>query len=286
NFYEPFGEIYSGNESSRYLYTGQELDQDTDLYYYGARYYDPSIPLFIQPDPLIQDIYTPADLNRYAYVRNNPYKYTDPSGNFAFYFGIQGQIGALIGATSSGGLVITYSPSQGFQVGVYDKIGKGGVTTPTLSAAFESGIAPLVNSLSEFEGSSYDAGFDIGEGASAGFGISLPRTNEGTISLNGASLEGSATLTDANLPLPASAYATISETSTICFFGCKDKEIKKIKLSNIREYLSIEQLYKLNAKTKTTGGAIYSEVKSEEDSEKDKEKDNKCGATMSCTGRQ
>ncbi|MBI3334390.1 RHS repeat-associated core domain-containing protein, partial [Candidatus Pacearchaeota archaeon] len=78
NFYEPFGQIYSGEEENRYLYTGQELDQDTDLYYYGARYYDPSKNQFVQPDPLIQDIYTPADLNRYAYVRNNPYKYTDP----------------------------------------------------------------------------------------------------------------------------------------------------------------------------------------------------------------
>lgn len=36
---------------------------------------------FIQPDPIISDVYDPQDLNRYTYVRNNPYKYVDPSGN-------------------------------------------------------------------------------------------------------------------------------------------------------------------------------------------------------------
>ncbi len=36
---------------------------------------------FIQPDSIIQNIYDPQLLNRYAFERNNPYTYTDPSGN-------------------------------------------------------------------------------------------------------------------------------------------------------------------------------------------------------------
>jgi hypothetical protein len=46
----------------------------------GARWYDPSIGRFVQPDTIIPDLYNPQDLNRYAYVRNNPLRYTDPSG--------------------------------------------------------------------------------------------------------------------------------------------------------------------------------------------------------------
>lgn len=81
-FYLPHGDVYSGSESSRYLYTGKELDKAIDLYYYGARYYQASIMrMFIQPDSIISDIYNPQNLNKYSYVLNNPYKYTDDSGN-------------------------------------------------------------------------------------------------------------------------------------------------------------------------------------------------------------
>jgi hypothetical protein len=37
---------------------------------------------FTQPDDIIQNVYDPQVLNRYAYVRNNPLRYTDPSGHF------------------------------------------------------------------------------------------------------------------------------------------------------------------------------------------------------------
>ncbi len=49
--------------------------------YYHARYYDAALGRFIQPDTIIPDLYNPQDLNRYSYVRNNPVRYTDPSGH-------------------------------------------------------------------------------------------------------------------------------------------------------------------------------------------------------------
>ncbi len=58
---------------------GKERDT-TSMYDYGARYYDPFFMHFTQPDETVTDIYNPQDLNRYAYVRNNPYKYVDPDG--------------------------------------------------------------------------------------------------------------------------------------------------------------------------------------------------------------
>jgi len=76
--YEPFGNLEDNSE--RLLYTGKELD-GSGLNYFGARYQDPRYLLtFTQPDVNIPDIYNPQDLNRYTYVRNNPYKYNDPSG--------------------------------------------------------------------------------------------------------------------------------------------------------------------------------------------------------------
>lgn len=78
-FYLPFGEIAEGGDE-RYLFTGKEKDVGVDLYYYGARYYDSYLRHFIQADNVLPDVYDPQQLNRYSYVRNNPYSYIDPSG--------------------------------------------------------------------------------------------------------------------------------------------------------------------------------------------------------------
>jgi hypothetical protein len=50
----------------------------------GARYMDPQIGRFVTPDAYVQDSTDPQFLNRYAYARNNPIKFTDPTGNFAW----------------------------------------------------------------------------------------------------------------------------------------------------------------------------------------------------------
>ncbi|MGH7989683.1 MAG: RHS repeat-associated core domain-containing protein, partial [Limisphaerales bacterium] len=64
-------------------YTGQVLDDATGLYYYNARYYDPVLGRFTQPDDIIPDLFNPQTYNRYAYCVNNPLRFTDPSGNAA-----------------------------------------------------------------------------------------------------------------------------------------------------------------------------------------------------------
>ena len=48
---------------------------------YHARYYDPLIGRFISADTIVPKPGDPQSLNRYSYVRNNPLKYTDPSGH-------------------------------------------------------------------------------------------------------------------------------------------------------------------------------------------------------------
>lgn len=81
--YFPFGETRfdtgSTDVSMSYKYTSKELDE-TGLYYYGARYYNPGLGRFISADIIVQDYSDPQALNRYSYVLNNPLNYIDPTG--------------------------------------------------------------------------------------------------------------------------------------------------------------------------------------------------------------
>ena len=90
--YSPFGrENYRNNTyafSVSNRYTGQQLDEDTGLYYYGARYYDPELARFIQADSTIPDPEFSQAYNRYAYVYNNPLVFSDPTGQNPFLIGL------------------------------------------------------------------------------------------------------------------------------------------------------------------------------------------------------
>jgi RHS repeat-associated protein len=59
--------------------TGQRLESTIGLYYYGARWYDPAAGRFIQADSIVPG--GVQGLDRYAYVGNNPVRYTDLSGH-------------------------------------------------------------------------------------------------------------------------------------------------------------------------------------------------------------
>jgi RHS repeat-associated protein len=51
------------------------------LMFYNARWYDPYLNHFTQPDTIVPDPGNSQDWDRYSYARNNPLKYTDPSGH-------------------------------------------------------------------------------------------------------------------------------------------------------------------------------------------------------------
>jgi len=51
--------------------------------FYNARYYDSALGRFIQADTIVPSPANPQSLNRYAYVLNNPLRYTDPTGHCA-----------------------------------------------------------------------------------------------------------------------------------------------------------------------------------------------------------
>ncbi len=62
--------------------TGQYRDSNTELMYYGARFYDPFLGRFISPDSVVPGAGNPQNLNRYSYTLNNPLRYTDPTGHY------------------------------------------------------------------------------------------------------------------------------------------------------------------------------------------------------------
>jgi RHS repeat-associated protein len=66
-----------------FKFTGAELDSESGLYHMGARYYSPGLGRFVQPDPLYityARLNDPQQLNLYAYSRNNPTTFSDPTG--------------------------------------------------------------------------------------------------------------------------------------------------------------------------------------------------------------
>ncbi|UTC61768.1 hypothetical protein E4O05_09520 [Treponema sp. OMZ 787] len=119
--YTPYGELWveevaAGLDKLPFRFTGKELDEETGLYYYGARYLDPKYSRWLSGDPALGEyipkapiddeakkhnenlpgmggVFNTVNLHVYHYAGNNPVKYTDPTGKF---FIIDDLIGAVI----------------------------------------------------------------------------------------------------------------------------------------------------------------------------------------------
>ena len=70
-----------GDTENDFLYTGEQYNANTGLYYLRARYMDPSTGTFISMDSYPGSLYDPVSLHKYLYA--NPVKYTDPTGYFS-----------------------------------------------------------------------------------------------------------------------------------------------------------------------------------------------------------
>ena len=107
--YTPYGELWieevaAGLDKLPFRFTGKELDEETGLYYYGARYLDPKYSRWLSGDPALNDyipqapvnddakkhnenlpgmggVFNTVNLHVYHYAGNNPVKYTDPDGD-------------------------------------------------------------------------------------------------------------------------------------------------------------------------------------------------------------
>jgi RHS repeat-associated protein len=93
--YFPSGEVWIDQDNPApgipqpYLFNGKELDTETGLYYYGARYYDPRVQIWASPDPILSQymrgspaggVLNPQNLGLYTYAWNSPLVHGDPDG--------------------------------------------------------------------------------------------------------------------------------------------------------------------------------------------------------------
>ena len=150
--YFPFGETWvdevSDDTRVPYRFTGQEFDQETKLYYHGARYYDPKTNAWQSPEPALgtflnagkaQDVlpslangwrtnlasagmggmFDPKNLNGFGYVHQNPVRFTDPDGRCPDGCVITVPAAAVIatvGAIVIGGVYILSSEERQHQI--------------------------------------------------------------------------------------------------------------------------------------------------------------------------
>ena len=123
--YIAFGEVlFEEHSTSRimpYLFNGKELDTETGLYYYGARYYDPRVSLWLNVDPLVKEerfylipeedddtplingggVFNPMNQSVYSYTYNNPIMLNDPDGKCPTCI-----VGAVVGAVTDYGIQV------------------------------------------------------------------------------------------------------------------------------------------------------------------------------------
>ena len=84
--YIPYGEIFveerNGAWNSPYLFNSKELDEGTGLYYYGARYLNPTNGVWLSTDPLFEKY---VGMSPYNYCAGNPMKLVDVDGRACVY---------------------------------------------------------------------------------------------------------------------------------------------------------------------------------------------------------
>ena len=178
--YQPFGEEavtaqrvnrsdYQG-DAVRNEFTGYQKDEETDLDFAQARYFDSVFGRFSSPDPLMASASAtnPQSLNRYIYVGNNPLNITDPTG-LSWYFNKNiGETGSykwygddetvgegyvsVVGDSGQAGSYVYQSGNQWISLNMYSNSWKPFDTQAAATSSFNDqcrGCQELVNTIAD-----------------------------------------------------------------------------------------------------------------------------------------
>ena len=138
--YVPFGEVFieerNNTWNTPYLFNAKEFDEETGMYYYGARYYEPRLSLWMSCDPK-QEYY--PNLSVYCFTANNPILIEDVEGKSirltGSIEGINTYLGFLYKTTGN-----RYSVIDGFLVLTNTDDSFKGAKSATLANTINAGI--------------------------------------------------------------------------------------------------------------------------------------------------
>ena len=206
--YTPYGELWieetaPGIDKLPFRFTGKELDEETGLYYYGARYLDPKYSRWLSGDPALGEyipkapiddeakkhnenlpgmggVFNVVNLHVYHYAGNNPVKYTDPDGKFILMFGLSSTAGAGTGVSNNTGIFICISNDfKKISIGQYTTSQTGAYIGLGASIGWEFTIAPFAQDFSDIEGFALVAGGSaVGIGGEVGYNPSAKTFSE------------------------------------------------------------------------------------------------------------
>ena len=196
--YTPYGELWieevaAGLDKLPFRFTGKEMDEETGLYYYGARYLDPKYSRWLSGDPALGDyipkapiddeakkhnenlpgmggVFNVVNLHLYHYAGNNPIKYEDPDGKQVIMAGITVTVGAGTAFSYEAGIILSVDKQGNYQIGSYQISGGGFLAGVGASMVGSFSFAPYaqkigdMNGTTETIGGSYSFGIFVGGG--------------------------------------------------------------------------------------------------------------------------
>jgi RHS repeat-associated protein len=209
--YDSFGNRTSSTAADfRFGYTGRELDVETGLYYYRARYYDPAVGRFVSEDPIG---FSAGDTNLYRYVGNNATNYTDPSGEVVPLLAIGAALlsAGLTGATIGGTIGFARGAAQSIDSDRRNRI----LSWDSIGSAYINGLIGGVKGAA--------VGFGVGVGVTAlGLGaisLGVPAMVVGGIGATLATVSVGAGVISAGVNISQGNYATAAVDIAGALYG-------------------------------------------------------------------
>jgi RHS repeat-associated protein len=135
--YIPYGEVFveerNSQFSTNFLFNAKELDNETGLYYYGARYLDPTGAMWLSVDPMWEKY---AGMSPYNYCAGNPVKLVDPDGEDYVFFEENGtEIGRIVDKNQERWYALRTTQTTDEMYGVDDNPEKGNTDPILISEA-------------------------------------------------------------------------------------------------------------------------------------------------------